>query len=221
METDPRCEEVQPGVLVTEGEAAEMTAPARRVQLARVLVKTTRPNQMELARKYGVSEATIRADLKKIRRAWRDEMVKSTDQIIAQDLAELSMVKQEAWFVYERSITCGDVVTTETDSDKGGNSVTVTTSDPKPNLRALDMVVDCIKMKRRILGIEKAGEKKAPRAFAFTVKIGEKVILAESSTAEPSDVLEADFVEVDSSGRQLPSGSESGSMDSMKESGGA
>jgi hypothetical protein len=46
------------------------------------------------------------------------------------------------------------------------------------------------------------------KLVVFTVKIGDRVIVSEASTAEPEDILDAEVVELDSTGRALPSGTE-------------
>jgi hypothetical protein len=118
------------------------------------------------------------------------------------------LVKAEAWGVYAQSLEVGERVVTVADT-KDGTFETVTETNPKANLHALKLVQSCIEKRRKILGLDKetAGGG-AGKMIVFTVKIGDRVLVSEASTVEPEDILDAEVVELDSTGKALPSGTE-------------
>lgn len=160
----------------------------------------------EIAERMGIHISTATRDLAAIKAEWREEMLESTDAVMARDLAELGMVKQEAWRVYAKSLDHSPKIVTEHDAP-GGVEVTTVTMDPKPDLNALKLVQTCIEKKRKVLGLDKeSGAERGPKSISFTVRIGDRVLVSESSTAEPDDILDAEMVELDSTGKALPSG---------------
>lgn len=212
------------------------TADERRAEISRVLVCERGITKAELSRRYGVSATTIASDIRMIKREWREARLANADAMIAQDLAELGMVKQEAWRAYAASldpkISRSSQVTTpvvakvneatgETEmvaANAGTQTVGQTENTPIPNLKALELVTKCVEKKQALLGYgegvdkRRAGGDKA-RVFAFTVKIGDKVLTSQATDVESEavdiDVEDAEFYEVDSMGKKaLASGSE-------------
>jgi hypothetical protein len=163
----------------------------------------------EVAEELGISDSTASRDIAAVKALWREEMIEDIDVMIARDLAELGMVKNEAWRCYVESCEVGDTVTTVAET-KDGTFETVTESSPKANLHALKLVQSCIEKKRKILGLDKeeVGGGKA-KLVSFTVRIGDRVLVSEASNVEPEDdILDAEMVELDSTGKALPSGTE-------------
>lgn len=187
----------------------QATTLDRRRKVARLLASRGGLTGREVAETLGISDSTASRDIAAIKKLWRDEMLEDVDLMVARDLAELGMVKQEAWRVYADSCEIGDEVVTVAET-KDGTFRTETVSNPKANLHALRMVQSCIEKKRKILGLDKedAGGGKA-KLVSFTVKIGDRVLVSEASTVEPEDdILDAEMVELDSQGKALPSGTE-------------
>lgn len=179
---------------------------ARRRKVARLLATQGAMSATAISDMLGISLSTATRDLAAIKAAWREEMIEDVEAMLARDIAELGMVKQEAWRVYAKSVEEGLTVVTEQDTP-GGMIVTTTTTDPKPDLNALKMVQSCIEKKRKLLGLDKEDTRdKGPKAISFTVRIGDRVLVSESSTAEPDDIVDAEVVELDSTGKALPSG---------------
>jgi hypothetical protein len=180
----------------------------RRCGVARLLALNGAMTGREVAMAMAITESTANRDIRRIKAAWRAAMIEDMDAVIARDLAELGMVKSEAWGVYVESCEVGEVVRTIADT-KDGKFETVTETNPKPSLHALKLVMGCIEKRRRILGLDKeTGGGGSGKLVVFTVKIGDRVIVSEASTAEPEDILDAEVVELDSTGRALPSGTE-------------
>lgn len=186
----------------------------RRRAIARALLARTLTAK-EVAEEFSITVASARRDLVAIRELWRREMIEDVDVVVARDLAELGMVKREAWMVYQESLEVGEETVTEAEVLHKDGSVhnlrKVETMNPKGNLAALKTVVQCIEKKRKILGLDnEASGLGAGKKISFTVKIGDRVLVSEASTEDPDDILDAEVVELDSTGRVLPSGLEDG-----------
>jgi hypothetical protein len=169
----------------------------------------------EIAGELGIHEGTARRDLAALKEEWRREMIEDVDVVVARDLAEIGMVKQEAWFLFQQSLEVGEETVTEAEvlAKDGGVQMlrTVVKGNPKGSLAALKTVVSCIEKRRKILGLD--AEVKglgAGKKISFTVKIGDRVLVSEASTEDPDDILDAEVVELDSTGKVLPSGLEDG-----------
>jgi hypothetical protein len=118
------------------------------------------------------------------------------------------MVKAEAWRCYVESCEVGETVTV-VEETKDGTYTKVSSTNPKASLHALKLVQSCIEKRRRILGLDKeVGGGNVGKMISFTVKIGDRVIVSEASTMLPEDILDAEVVELDSTGKALPSGTE-------------
>jgi arginine repressor len=178
----------------------------RRRRVARLLATRGAMSATEISELLGIHISTATRDLAAIKAEWREEMLASTDAVMARDLAELGMVKQEAWRVYAKSLDHKPQIVTETERP-GGVEVVTTTMDPKPDLNALKLVQTCIEKKRKVLGLDKDdGSDRGPKSISFTVRIGERVLVSESSVGNHEDILDAEMVELDSQGKALPSG---------------
>jgi predicted transcriptional regulator len=187
------------------------TTTERRRQVAALLATRGGMTGREVAEVLEISESTASRDIAAVKALWRAEMIQDIDVMVARDLAELGMVKNEAWAAYQQSIEVGEEVVTVAET-KDGTFETVTTTNPKANLHALKLVQSCIEKKRKILGLDKETSGGASgKMISFTVKIGDRVLVSEASTAEPrDDILDAEVVELDSTGKALPSGDEAG-----------
>lgn len=203
--------------------APGLSPDERRVVVADALLRQRGVGRRELAGRLGVSVATIQADVRRLKREWREERLQDTEVLLAQHLAELAMVKSEAWRVYaascEPKTSRTQQVTRPVDGDGGAGSGTQTMSETEgaanPNLKALELVTKCLDSRRRLLGygFDDDPSDKA-RVFAFTVKIGDAVLTSGATDLIDGDVIEAEdaeFYEVDSLGRKrLTSGEDDG-----------
>ncbi len=180
----------------------------RRRAVARYLAVHGAVTGREISEALGITQSTASRDIAAVKKVWRAEMIQDMDAVIARDLAELGMVKAEAWSRYVESCEVGEIVTT-VEETKDGIFTKTSTTNPKASLHALKLVTLCIEKRRRILGLDK--ESRGPgggKRFSFTVKIGDRVIVSEASTMPPEDILDAEVVELDSTGKALPSGTE-------------
>ena len=183
------------------------TTTDRRRKVARFLAARGGMTGKEVAEEFGIAESTASRDIAAVKKLWREAMIEDVDVMIARDLAELGLVKNEAWWIYQQSVEVGEEVVTVAET-KDGTFETVTTTNPKANLHALKMVQSCIEKKRKILGLDREGASGGSgKMISFTVKIGDRVLVSEASTVEPEDdILDAEVVELDSTGKALPSG---------------
>jgi hypothetical protein len=201
--------------MATRGIAAQMqlTAEGRRAEVARMMLSGEVIDREELAKRFGVVEATIARDVRVIREQWRGESLQAGEALVAQDMAELGMVKREAWRVYEESLH-PRVAQTEQTTVSGGlgeggagkrqgpgqvKSESKTVSSPTPNLKALDLVVKCMDRRRKLLGYGDDGQADAPKAIRFTVKIGDRVLEAGTGRElDEGEIEDAEFTEMGS-----------------------
>ncbi len=180
----------------------------RRRSVARYLAVNGAVTAKEMSEALGLSQSTASRDIAAVKKVWRAEMIQDMDAVIARDLAELGMVKAEAWRCYVESCEIGEVTTTVAET-KDGVFETVSETNPKASLHALKLVQSCIEKRRRILGLDKeTGGANTGKMISFTVKIGDRVIVSEASTMPPDDIDAVEVVELDSSGKALPSGTE-------------
>ena len=178
----------------------------RRRRVARLLATRGAMSATEISDILGIHISTATRDLAAIKAEWRAEMLTDTDSVIARDVAEIGMVKQEAWRAYAMSLERGDETVTEQEIGEGRVLRTTVTQNPRPNLSALKMVESCIEKKRKILGLDKEDARGGgPKSISFTVRIGDRVLVSESSTGSYEDIEDAEMVELDSSGKALPS----------------
>lgn len=191
-----------------QGGLTRVKTEERRRSVARYLAVNGAVTAKEMSEALGISKSTASRDIAAVKRQWRAEMIADMDAVIARDLAELGMVKAEAWRCYVESCEVGET-TTVVEETKDGVFEKVSTTNPKASLHALKLVQSCIEKRRRILGLDKeTGGANAGKQISFTVKIGDRVIVSEASTMPPDDILDAEVVELDSTGKALPSGTE-------------
>ena len=185
----------------------QATTVDRRRKVANLLATQGGMTGREVAQTLKISESTASRDIAAVKKLWREEMVENVDAMVARDLAELGIVKQEAWRVYAASLEVGDEVVTVAET-KDGKFRTETVSNPKANLHALRMVQSCIEKKRKILGLDKETPgANTGKMISFTVRIGDRVLHSGASTMDPEeDIVDAEVVELDSTGKALPSG---------------
>jgi hypothetical protein len=107
-----------------------MAALHRRQIVAELHLKRMPQAEMlgYLERHHGIvcSRFTISKDLRKIRQAWRESMIRDWDTAKGEELEQLYLARREAWAAYERSIGKHTVITKEGNegATKSGKSTT-------------------------------------------------------------------------------------------------
>ena len=152
--------------------------------------------QMAIAQKLGIAQSTVWADLKAIRKHWRESQIRDFDEAIARELEKIDRVEREAWEAWERSKQPQES-TTVTDGH-GGKRAQKRVQHQYGDPRYLEQVHKCIASRRAILGLD------APTRIAPTTPDGEETYhagvmaelmrLAERSHAGP-EVIDAKYIE--------------------------
>ncbi len=113
--------------------------------------------QAEIAKEVNVDRGTVSRDLKAVEAEWVKSGVTDLNTAKARELAKNDEVERQAWAAWERS--CRDLETMEvTGTSQGGKSrpekVKKVTKGRPGDPRFLDIVLDCVKQRREILGLD-------------------------------------------------------------------
>ena len=122
----------------------------RRQQVADLYVKGS--TQSQIARGLGVAQSTVSADLKAIRREWRDSRIRDFDEAVAMELKKLDNLEHEAWSGWER--TQQPAESTKVTQDGSGKKAEKTVKQQQGNPRFLEQVHRCIAGRRTLLGLD-------------------------------------------------------------------
>lgn len=112
--------------------------------------------QADIARDLGVSQQQVSYDLKIIRQRWKQAQLESMDARIAQTLAEINMVKQEAWKGWDSSRQVKETTTHEEGGggDKGAwEKTSVKREVTSGNPAFLGQILECIKQRSILQGL--------------------------------------------------------------------
>jgi hypothetical protein len=117
--------------------------------------------QWKIAQHFGVHPGQISRDLRAIQKQWQEKALFNHDQVKARELAKLDEIEHKAWLAWERS--CKDIGTMEvTGSNQGGKSkpekVKKITNGQAGDARFLATILDCVKRRCEILGLNAAEE---------------------------------------------------------------
>ena len=166
----------------------------RRQQVADLYLRSW--TQAAIARELAVSQATVSADLKAIRREWRDSQIRDFDEAVAIELRTIGHLEREAWSGWERSQQPAE--STKVIQDGGGKKAEKTVRQQQGDPRYLELVHRTIAGRRALLGLD------APTRIAPTSPDGDEsyhahvmqelLRLAEQTSGGPT-MIDADFVE--------------------------
>lgn len=111
--------------------------------------------QAEIAASLNVSRQQVGYDLKIVRQQWRQSQIDSIDSMISQKLAELNLVKKEAWAAWEDSKTVKETTTDESGANSKGewNKVAVKREKMIGNAVFLSQVLECIKQQSLLMNL--------------------------------------------------------------------
>jgi hypothetical protein len=174
--------------------AEETRIEHRRQQVAEHYL--TGWTQAAIARELAVSQATVSADLKVIRRQWRESGIRDFDEAVQEELHKYQILEREAWSGWQRSQEPAEmsrIVQGET-GKKAEKTVRQRTGDP----RFLELVHRAIAGRRALLGLD------APTRIAPTSPDGDEAYhahvmrellqLAEQAPVAPT-VIDAAYIE--------------------------
>lgn len=108
-----------------------------------------------IAKKEGVSFETVRRDLRRARKQWRESQVATYEEHLDVQLAKLDEVEAAAWIGWERSLR--DELTTGTEdgeTPKGPISKTkVSRRNQSGNASFLKIIADAVRQRSELLGL--------------------------------------------------------------------
>jgi DNA-binding CsgD family transcriptional regulator len=122
----------------------------RRQQIAELYVQ--RHTQATIAEKLAISQGTVSADIKAIRREWRNSMVRDFDIACELELQQLDRVEREAWQLFERSQKPAQSAVLGGDGNGSPTRKSMKTRDG--DIRALEVILKCGGARRALLGLD-------------------------------------------------------------------
>ncbi len=127
--------------------------------------------QAEIAGDLGLSLATVKRDLAKVRQRWLESSLRDFDALRAEQLAKIDTVEAEAWAMWLRS--CERSVRTSTHDIAAtkfpGVNTRTDSEDGAGEPRYLQIALQCVERRARLLGLD------APQKVAQTDSKGADV----------------------------------------------
>jgi hypothetical protein len=151
-----------------------------RVTIAELYIKGV--YQSVIAKQLGLSQVQISYDLKAIQKQWIKETTLSLDQYKGKELARLDEVERTAWDGYSRSkqefkskIIKGKELEKNKEGQTKGKSIeqTIKTEERVGNPKFLDVIVKCIELRCKLLGLNEEDDK--GKALKIIIESSEKV----------------------------------------------
>lgn len=147
--------------------------------------------QVDIAAQLGISQATVSRDIKFIQNEWQTERVYDINEAKQRELAKIDNLELEYWQAWRRSCENKQIVNrkgllgaedpkTKKRTMIGNIEVTERNEGQAGDARFLDGVMDCIKQRCAILGVE------APKRTELTGKDGAELMPEQMS---PSEIL--------------------------------
>lgn len=141
--------------------------------------------QSEIAIRANVSQATVHRDIKATHARWQKDPLIDLTEAKLRELARINVVEYEAWQGWQRSTTAErrtktitkGILTVKGERGKASfeqispaqQEVQTTERDGDP--RFLAVVLDCVKQRRAILGLDDAVQEDAQADVAVVVKV--------------------------------------------------
>lgn len=123
---------------------------ARRAQVAELYLACI--SQQEIARRLGVDQSTITADVSAMRQEWRDKRDEYSESAFNEQLARIDKTEREAWAAWERSQqpAKATIETTSGDESETREETREQYGDP----RFLTIAQNAIEQRRKLLGLD-------------------------------------------------------------------
>jgi hypothetical protein len=178
----------------------------RRTKVARLMVTLDRPTLVNIQNTLGamgtsVSISTVNRDVQAVRAEWREQRLRDMDDHIEEQLARINSLEQDARSAIAASLA--EQRSTErhfrnTDEGMQLSGETHRRARGTGNAGAMRVALDCIRERDRVLGLTQGqgrgmlpdGDGEA-RVFAFTLKVGDKVLPAKHNEGDVIDLLPA------------------------------
>jgi len=145
--------------------------------------------QVDIAKELDVTQATISNDLKAIRKEWRTSRLRNFDAIIEEQLAKIDLLEQTFWDAWNRSKDSAEKITNKEGMRAGEpyNEKSRTIEEQIGNPKFLQGVMDCIKRRCELLGLDKEQEDTEggkETIFVFAAEAKPKPVAEERKTVE-------------------------------------
>jgi hypothetical protein len=184
----------------------------RRQQVAELYLQSW--PQAAIAEQLSVEQSTISADLKAIRKEWRESAIRDFDEAQAEELKKLDRVEREAYAAWEQSKKPSQsaVINGESGTQPSRKNVRTQYGDP----RLLEIVLKCIAQRREILGLDAHPstqdfnphasiplEQRHARILTVLTTLGERERIAAAGRG-PSAAVAGDVCPGDEPGKMAP-----------------
>src|SRR5487761_1711912 len=108
-------------------------------------------SQTAIAERSNISQATVSADLKQIRREWRESTIRDFDHAQDRELQKIDRLERESWAAWERSQKPQQSAVLEGENTQQPRRKTMRSQNGDP--RYLDLVHKCIAARCGLLGL--------------------------------------------------------------------
>ena len=136
--------------------AEELRIESRRLKAAELYLRGLR-SLTRIAQELGVDKSQISRDFKHIRKQWRETYVDDLNQAKQEELARIAEIEHKAWQAWDRSCQHAETmeVTGTSQAGKGKpEKVRKVTKEQAGDPRFLAIVLDCVKQRCEILGLQ-------------------------------------------------------------------
>ena len=135
---------------MSESKNMELAVAQRRLQVSELYLRGL--NQIAIARRLRVAQATVCRDISAIQDEWRASGIRNFDLLRETELRKLDLLEREAWAAWERSQQPAPVAAT--DDPEGSVPTDTTPIHQVGNPKFLDQVNRCIAQRRMLLGLD-------------------------------------------------------------------
>ena len=174
----------------------KMRIQNRRMQVAELYMKGWK--QAAIARKLGVSQATVSCDIKASRKEWKESRVRDFDEATMEGVRRYDVVILEAWEGYERSKEPAETtrITQKNGEKRAEKTVRGRSGDP----RFLQIALRAYEQRCKLLGVDAAATKAfeppdvaAIRAKAYSIGWDFWHLLI-GDHGPPTNVIDDDYI---------------------------
>jgi hypothetical protein len=149
--------------------------------------------QVDIAADLGISLATLKRDLTKVRKAWLNSALRDFDALKAEQLAKIDVIEAEAWAMWSR--TCEvQVRTSEQDIPRGANPgrhIKTDRAQGTGDPRYLQTALQCVEKRCKVLGLY------APDKFAQTDAAGTTIAMPDHYDSMSDEELQGRVLELE------------------------
>lgn len=176
---------------LTRGTSA---AEQRRASIAYEILRGV-TDVHDLADRYGVSASTIKIDIKEIEERWKDQQLKTAEEVRARELRRLEKVMAEAWSGWDKSRE--DAVETRTSMTEDGEETTVSVRGQAGDPRFLETIRNTIAdmLDVRGLRVQKVAQTDPSGQESIMASVFQEIRRLAEQVGCGVEVVDDDFIE--------------------------